>query len=346
MIRVTTSSVMRNYKSNLMRSYQSLYKAQEKVETQRNFNSYAEDPTSATQAFRLRRIFSRTSDQLSNISDTLNKYDSAWTTMSSVKQLVEKSANEISLTVINDPESGGRLPLGQALDGYADSIVQLLNTKYGDSYIFAGCDGMNVPFSWDQNTGGLLYRGISVDTTDPDELAQLKKMTEGTILVDVGAGLAEQGDGSINSATVFNASICGLDYLGYGVDADGDPVNAVSLMKKMADLLATCDKTDGSFPNPKEDMETAQRLTSKLQDAIGNVIGPWTELLDTKADYLQTVETRLEDYGNSVNEQIIGLEQCDLADAMLDYEWAKYCYTAALQCGDTVISQTLFDYMN
>ena len=64
MIRVTTNGTMRGYKSSLMRATNTLNAARNKVLTQSNYSSYAEDPAAATQAFKLRRSFSRTHAQL------------------------------------------------------------------------------------------------------------------------------------------------------------------------------------------------------------------------------------------------------------------------------------------
>ena len=44
MIRATTGGVLRGYRTNLTKSFVTLNKARETVLTQRNFNSYAENP--------------------------------------------------------------------------------------------------------------------------------------------------------------------------------------------------------------------------------------------------------------------------------------------------------------
>ena len=59
--RITTNMMMNSYRYNLMGSTNRLSDARDKVLTQRTFNSYAEDPAAATQAFRLRRDFCQTS---------------------------------------------------------------------------------------------------------------------------------------------------------------------------------------------------------------------------------------------------------------------------------------------
>lgn len=53
--RITTNMMMSTYRYNLMNNTNRVSDSRDKVLTQRNFNSYAEDPAAATQAFRLRR---------------------------------------------------------------------------------------------------------------------------------------------------------------------------------------------------------------------------------------------------------------------------------------------------
>ena len=55
MIRATTGGVLKSYRRNLMNSFIARNKAQDTVLTQRNFNSYAEDPAAAARAFKLRK---------------------------------------------------------------------------------------------------------------------------------------------------------------------------------------------------------------------------------------------------------------------------------------------------
>ena len=47
-----------------------------------------------------------------------------------------------------------------------------------------------------------------------------------------------------------------------------------------------------------------------------------------------------------MNEQILDIEQVDLADAITSFSWDYYCYSAALKIGNQLLSQTLIDYMN
>jgi flagellar hook-associated protein 3 FlgL len=380
-MRITTNGTLLNYKSDLMRSSNTLSQTRNRVLTGRQFSSYAEDPAAATMAFKLRRQFSTANDQLTNIKNLKNKYDSAWSAVDSVKSLVQNAAKEISLKAINDPTGGGRQPLGTALTNTAESIVQTLNSKYGDAFIFAGNDGMNVPFSWDQATGDLLFRGIPVDSTyDTDPSApprpttpefppnpstldasspahadwvafynhpnnsnytKLIATTYETAPIDIGAGLSVQ-NGVINNATVFNSALSALSFIGFGEDADGDPQNAVSLIKQLGSILSNCD-ADGTYANDG-DAADVQRLTSKLEKALSNIVNEWTDL-DGETNYLQTTEERLTENTYAQQEQISGLEQINLADAITDFSWAQYCYNAALRVGSDIVGQSLIDFM-
>ena len=42
-----------------------------------------------------------------------------------------------------------------------------MNGRYGDNFIFAGADGLKVPFTWGED-GTLCYRGVPVDAAVPD----------------------------------------------------------------------------------------------------------------------------------------------------------------------------------
>ena len=66
--RITTNMMMNTYRFNLMNSNKHLSDSVEKVQTKRNFNSYAEDPASASQAFRLRRDWWQTGNQIGRAS--------------------------------------------------------------------------------------------------------------------------------------------------------------------------------------------------------------------------------------------------------------------------------------
>ena len=55
---------------------------------------------------------------------------------------------------------------------------------------------------------------------------------------------------------------------------------------------------------------------------------------------------RLSTEVTNLNEQVLDVEQINLADAITQLSWDQMCYNAALKIGTQLLSQSLIDYMN
>lgn len=350
MIRATTNGVLAGYRSHLMNSFVTLNKARNTVLTGRNFLSYAEDPAGAAKSFSLRRSFSRVTSQLDTNTSTARKFDVAWSTLDSVSKVLDSGTTNNSawkdvLAGLSDDSGSGRAPLGKTLNQLAENMVQSMNAKYGDTFVFAGADGMNTPFTWvdDPQKGRQLhYRGIPVDTDDTDMMKQLEELSKENRFVDIGLGLKEDADGNLIESSAFNDALQGINFLGFGVDDDGDPKNVISLVSEMGKILSRCDD-DGHW-NSDEDKEAFQRLSKKFEAASADFKEAYVEL-DTKAHFLKNNETQLKTTAATLNEQIVGLENCDPAEAISTFSWAQYSYNVALKVGNSILSQSLMDYI-
>ena len=84
MIRITTNSSLRMYRSNLKKSTNYRNSAITKLMTQRQFSSYASNPAAATRAFKIHSSLNATNAQYSNNDTVLHKYETAWSTLESV----------------------------------------------------------------------------------------------------------------------------------------------------------------------------------------------------------------------------------------------------------------------
>lgn len=182
MIRATTGGVMRGYRNNLMNSFIASNKARDRMLTQRNFASYAEAPADAARAFRLRMSRLTVNSQYKICEDTYYKYQGAFSCLDTVDKLIDtenggtqlQTLKSTTLKMLNDPTGDARTQLGKVLDEMSETIIQNMNQKYGDTFIFAGADGYNVPFevtTRDDGTKQLLYRGVPVDAAVPETMA-------------------------------------------------------------------------------------------------------------------------------------------------------------------------------
>lgn len=172
--RITTNGLYRTYRTNLNNNNKKLNDAMIGVETQRKFNTYAEDPAAASKAWRLRRSYWRTGDQIDNNNYIISKYESAYSAMTAVidgdtgngEYGLGLDGILSSMKAVSDTSGSSRTALGKELLQVADNIVSMMNTKYGDEFVFSGADGWNAPFAWSEDGTKLLYRGIDVSTPE------------------------------------------------------------------------------------------------------------------------------------------------------------------------------------
>lgn len=350
MIRSTTNGTLKTYRYSLQRSSYTMNKARETVQTQRKFNSFAEDPAAAAKAFQLRRSLLRTDSQYNVGESVKHKYEVAWSTLESVVQDVNNRKSDSAFAMIlqgkSDTIGSGAVALGQSMRTLATGIVQSMNCRYGENFVFAGADGLNVPFTWEGEGDDrkLCYRGIPVDTQDPKELEALKYMANERKNADLGFGMQEDENGNIIGSSVANVGLQGITFLGYGKDADGDPKNIVSIADRMGTLLRRCDPDSGDWASAA-DKEEFSRLAKKFEDAASQLTDKHTEM-DTQAAFIKSNQKQLKANTGTLQEQFLSIEDVDLAEAITSYSWAQYCYNVSLKVGNSILSQSLMDYIN
>lgn len=441
MIRATTGGVLKSYRRNLMNSFIARNKAQDTVLTQRNFNSYAEDPTSAARAFKLRKARMTVQSQYSVCTDTHKKFQTGWSSLEGISKLIDtetaepmKTLTGTTLSMLNDPTGDAREQLTKVLDQISQTIVQNLNQKYGENFIFSGADGHNVPFEIKDDK--LYYRGVPVDAAVPNvvmdggapmgidpatglvdangttyvkdpasslvkrstfdamdpadqpkilkqnanpgdpqrfnengvpdpngeyylnldqaetmtkeeyetavsDAEKLKYLMNEKQFVDIGLGFQENENGQLIESSAYNAALNGLTFIGYGLDADGDPKNIYSLVQKMKEISSRV--KDGE-KWADEDYDEFDGLVKKLERASSEFKTEFTNMSAGTQKLENNVEL-LEDNFYNLQEQYADIEDVDMADALTSFVWAQYCYNAALKVGNSVLSESLMDYL-
>lgn len=441
MIRATTGGVLKSYRRNLMNSFIARNKAQDTVLTQRNFNSYAEDPTSAARAFKLRKARMTVQSQYSVCTDTHKKFQTGWSSLEGISKLIDTETAEpmktlagTTLSMLNDPTGDAREQLTKVLDQISQTIVQNLNQKYGENFIFSGADGHNVPFEIKDDK--LYYRGVPVDAAVPNvvmdggapmgidpatglvdangttyvkdpasslvkrstfdamdpadqpkilkqnanpgdpqrfnengvpdpngeyylnldqaetmtkeeyetavsDAEKLKYLINEKQFVDIGLGFQENENGQLIESSAYNAALNGLTFIGYGLDADGDPKNIYSLVQKMKEISSRV--KDGENWTD-EDYDEFDGLVKKLERASSEFKTEFTNMSAGTQKLENNVEL-LEDNFYNLQEQYADIEDVDMADAITSFVWAQYCYNAALKVGNSVLSESLMDYL-
>lgn len=329
-MRITTSQVIQNYQSNLSKSNKALYEAENRVLTERSFNTASENPASAASAFKLRKEYLDTDDYIDNTKTTASHLDAVESSTMQISTIA-KQANGLILQGISDTSSKeSRATIAASLREMQESIVSSANAKLGDAFLFGGQTTDAAPFKLAD--GQLKYYGLDVSSTDSGVQAQLKEMENAKIYVDLGLGLTfENGEVVNNSA--FNTAFSGLTTLGYG-KTDGVDNNIVNLMGTIANELEK---------NPIN-ADTLDKLSLKFTERMGDVTDSVT-VLGTKSSFLDSTLSRLEDSKATLNEKIVSVEKVSPAEAITELTWAQYAHNAALKVGNTILSQSFIDFM-
>lgn len=379
MIRVTTNNTLWQYQNNLNKSANQLYSAMGKMMTGRNFDSYAANPAGATRAFKIYSSLNATNAQAANNQTVINKFSTAYSSLDQViDKVYDEMANAPTLSGLNDPNLSNLGSFAQILDEGADAIVQMLNGKYSNDYLFNGTETGEAPFEIvEDNAPGAVYgrvltfRGWRVDVPDNNETyidpktgqpvtdengneltnadvyQKLQDMSDEALWVDIGMGFRVDENGDVVENTAYNSALSGLDIMDFGLDEDGDPKNVVSIMLQISDIFEGYtmgeDGAAGSWGDAG-DREDSNRLVGKMQDAHEQLVDKWSEL-SGKVTYLNSNQTRLKETFDNLDVERGSIEDIDTAEAIMQLVWAQTTYNAALQVGSNVIPQSLMDYL-
>ncbi|MCI9332499.1 MAG: hypothetical protein HFG05_10055 [Oscillibacter sp.] len=236
----------------------------------------------------------------------------------------------------------------------------LYNEKVAFKYLKADGTGTNVKNEAKQ---ALHYRGVPVDSNAPADVEKMEYFLNGeSKYIDVGLGHKED-KGEAVSSTVFDSALQGIYYTGgYGtkngveveiedenghtekMTVDNIPQNVISVVHEMGEILQRCNKEDGSWAS-KEDQFRFKALVDEFEEGCASFRERWTEM-DTQTGFLRDNSELLTDTSYSLQQQYMELEDADPAAAISDFMFARYCFDAALKVGNSVLSQSLMDYMS
>ena len=324
-MRISTNSIIRNYRTHLGKSTTRVNNSREKVLTERKFSKASQDPAGANKAFQLRREYLKNEDYMHNLGIAQGQLAATESSLMQVNEMGKQVKGDVLRALNGTTSKEGRTAIAQNLEETAESIVMSLNTKFGDKFLFGGASTKEAPF--ELKDGQLLYRGIDVNTGNLDLLS------EETNYLDLGFGLKKDAGGNIIQGTAYNISNPGISAIGYGMNGTVSK-NIVVLLVDMATEL----KKDDFDP------EKLRAMSTQFDESTGVNLDKITQLGST-TKFLEDTESRLKDNNLNLTEKISSVENVDLAEAITEFSWAEYAYNAALKVGNSILSQSFIDFM-
>ncbi len=343
-MRITTNMMSNKYIKNLNKSANEMNYLNEKVSTGRKFFKGSEDPVSAIKAYKLRREYRSTEMYDTNIKDVDSFLTTAETNLTEISDNLETVYKSYLKGINGTMSSEDREIVAKELDNLQQSILASLNGKFSDRYVFGGTSKNELPFTVDNN-GELLYKGVNVNSNDPATKATLDQLSKEVINIDLGLGITFNG-GNLNQDTVFNISMAGISFMGYGdavdendnvkLDSEGTPVpnNLYTLVGKMKDVLRSDDYS----------LEKITPFIDEFEEQKNQVLVSITDI-GSKTNYLDFLKLRNEDNQFNLNEKLVEVEEVDSAEAIVDFAMQEYSYNAALSMGNKILQNSFIDFM-
>lgn len=348
-MRITTNALMRNYNSSLSTSLAKRTSTMEKVNSGRKFSRAYEDPSGASRVLQLNRNYFRTETYLSSVKDAQSRLDSVESALAGITTLVGQTLEDETFKALNGTSSEEtRKTYATSLRQLQQSLTQYSNATYQDKYLFAGADGQNVAFTTDTD-GNVFYRGINVTTgewaggTNEEGLAQLEKLADEKLYLDVGLGMKTNVAGNqvannpsdFNESSAYNMSNPGIACMGYGtVEGTDISKNVITLLGQMADELE----------KPEFDADRFEQMRTQLKENH-NQLADYEATVGVRSSFLETTQTRMSDDMLNIYKEIDSISQVKPETAIMDYSYAQYSYTMVLKVGSTLLTSSLLDFV-
>ncbi len=329
-MRITTNSIMRQYSGRLNTVLSNLTVASDRVSTQRNYSTASQDPAASAQANQLRREFINNDIYMTNVESAQSKMVTVESTIMNVNKATEDAYVDLLRGINGTINAEQREVIAGKLREVQATIVKEMNVAEAGDYVFGGTNTKEVPFELTDDNR-LLYRGIDVTTGD---MALLDELSSQTINVDLGFGLATDASGEIDQNTAFNLATPGINFIGYGQNADGSSKNIVVLLGEVADLLE----------EPELDYNKSAKYLDELETQRNGIVLELTKI-GSNTMFLDYTEERLTDSKYNYNEKIYNLEYMDPALAITELNTQQYIYNATLKVGSSILSPSFIDFM-
>jgi flagellar hook-associated protein 3 FlgL len=306
-MRIADSTMYDGFLTSYETSTAKMQKTLTQLSSQKQLTEASDDPLKASKIINLNTSIDQNAMYGNTIQDGVSwdqMQDSALSSISDVmlrmRDLIQSSANGTNGSDVN---SANKAEIEQDMG----QIVDTLNTKYGNKYIFAGENTTTKPFELAKNAAGDVT-GLKYNGTN----GNLSRQIADNVSVDLFA------DGSkfvANSNTGAQAASLG-DYFNNVITA----LNSDNKDQLSGTLLSDTDAYRDNFVNIRTQIGA---LTNRLQSAL----------------------SRNQSQATNLKESLSNEQDVDVATAYSKFQKEKLTYNATLAMGTKIMQTTILDYM-
>ena len=259
-MRIATSTITSMATGSMTGAYNKYSDIINKISSGKNFTKVSENPVDATRVLKLEEQLSKLNLYQSNIEAATNEMNLAYDTLGDIQDEVTAINSLVveAASATTTPDSAKAIAV--EIKPRVATIMDKMNTKYMDNYIFSGTYTETKPYSEDVD-GNIVYQGSPSD-------GGKRNLT-------------------ISEDTTFAYNVVGEDIMG-----SDDVNNFFSQMSELDELL-NADTLD--YDAIREKLKALDDTTKNVTKAQGSVSALVTKLDSTKAINESTIVSLTED---------------------------------------------------
>ncbi len=358
-MRVADVSTSRSYLEYLNKSKSDVMKTQEQIATGARFTEISDDVAAGTRVLYTRMDRSKTEVQLENVKAINDELEIAEDVMLTTSDILTR-VHELTIRALSeDKDVAGRDAIAEEIKSLKDQILNFTNTKFGEKFVFGGSNSSVVePFTVGDD-GRIQYNGIAVDDIMKADAQILDPITnevlfdvgdyyydnggvptevpmDEDVYMDVGLGI-KMTESQVDESSAFKISYSGLDIFGFGTTTDPETGNVLS--NNIYNIIQELEESIRNY-----DTELMGEIDKKVLTVTDTFRTNITDI-GAKTDFLNTMETKLDQTVQLYDEKISGLMGTNDEEAIIRLEQDFAVLSAIQRMGSRIIPSTLMDFI-
>lgn len=227
-MRISNSTILRNYDRNLKRVSTQKYASENKILTGRQYTRASQSPLKAAKALTVRKQLWHSEQYKENLDVADKFYTEAETSLLQISESLANVRETIIYACNSTKDRSTDLNiLAQQLETKAQEMVSVFNTDSAQRVIFGGESNDPEPFTIEYDGEGhaksLLYHGVPVNA-----YANSKDFPySDDVYVDIGIGMVMNKDQQLDTQTALKISFIGTDVTGCGYEAKPEKITSI-----------------------------------------------------------------------------------------------------------------------
>lgn len=222
-MRITNSTLLRNYDRNLKRISTQKYSCENKIYSGRKYTRASQSPLEASKALTVRKQLSHAGQYKENLDVADKFYTEAETSLLQISDSLANVRETLIYACNSTKEKTTDLNiLAEQIETKAREMVSIFNTDSAERAIFGGESNSAEPFTIEYDESGhasqLLYHGVPINAYNKENSFPFSS----DVFIDIGIGMVLKDDGTVDSQSAMKVSFNGAGVSGCGYDMTGE----------------------------------------------------------------------------------------------------------------------------